>query len=457
MNWRLALGLMVGAVPFHAALAQNFPSHDEVCVAGIVSKEKLAKAYIRLQDNWLNLYIDADAPAIQPQYRPQWRRIFTDPQFCEDNPGCSKLNPATKKTDNTEAIKTVNDLRRMFRNSILTQTRAGGAYSVADPNMTAEQYFLGPDTKNAIACVPGIDVPVAAKPSPPIKLPIRLRANSDDLNIDASQKEAFKSLKPATASFGSEGAQQKTRTLKLQAAVGYPIFLDFERPTYLAYFTGEVVPYVAANQTITETDGKPRSLAASNFVAVGALANMQAIFGNAPGLNNVVMVKPQYLWNTKDNSEIASLKFIYAPWTVNQPGMFAGDAKLNTPFQPGSVLGNTWVQLLFDLRYELGVYTDKGTDPKTAITHRSFDRAGSKLGISLATPADGPHVVLSVTETLLFGFAGDVKVLSLFETVLTYYFDSSSNFGVTLSYKIGRDVDTAEKTQSWTAGLSAKF
>jgi hypothetical protein len=266
MKWRLALGLISAIVPIHHALGQDFPSHKEICIGGIVSKEKLAKAFVKLQESWLNLYIDADALASEPQYRPQWRRIFTDPQFCKDNPGCTKLNPTTNKPDDTEAIKTVNDLRQMFRNSLLTQTRPGRPYSVADPNLTAEQYFLGPDTANAIVCVPGVDVPVAVKPAPPISLPIRLRANSDDLNIDSSQKEAFRGLKPATASFGSDGYPQITRALKVQAALGYPISPKFETPAYLAYFTGEVVPYVAANQTITEADGNPRSLAASNFV-----------------------------------------------------------------------------------------------------------------------------------------------------------------------------------------------
>jgi hypothetical protein len=39
--------------------------------------------------------------------------------------------------------------------------------------------------------------------------------------------------------------------------------------------------------------------------------NTQMIFDKAPGVNHVISAKPQYLWNTKDESEIASLRLIY--------------------------------------------------------------------------------------------------------------------------------------------------
>jgi hypothetical protein len=164
MKWRLALGLISAIVPIHHALGQDFPSHKEICIGGIVSKEKLAKAFVKLQESWLNLYIDAAALASEPQYRPQWRRIFTDPQFCKDNPGCTKLNPTTNKPDDTEAIKTVNDLRQMFRNSLLTQTRPGRPYSVADPNLTAEQYFLGPIPQMQLSACLALMFPLPLSP-----------------------------------------------------------------------------------------------------------------------------------------------------------------------------------------------------------------------------------------------------------------------------------------------------
>jgi hypothetical protein len=40
---------------------------------------------------------------------------------------------------------------------------------------------------------------------------------------------------------------------------------------------------------------------------------------------------------------------------------------------------------------------------------------------------------------------------------LSYYFDSTSNFAFTVSYKYGRDEDTTERNKMLTVGLSAKF
>jgi hypothetical protein len=207
------------------------------------------------------------------------------------------------------------------------------------------------------------------------------------------------------------------------------------------------VPYISALQSITKVDGKVATFADTNNVAVGALLNTQTVFNDWSNVNNVVMAKPQYLWNTKDKSEIASLRFIYQPWS----------RALNTPIQIGEFLDATWVTLLFDVRDDIGEYTKVGIDPKTALTHTSFNRAGSKFGFAVATLDTGPHLVLTVTETLLYGFAGKVKHLDLFEAGLSYYFDSTSNFAFTLSYSKGRNEDTAEQAQTYTAGLSAKF
>lgn len=451
MKWRILMSVVAMATPIQVAGAQDYPGHEDICVGGIVSKHKLAKAFLKQHDDWQKLYIDADEPATTPQHRPQWRRIFTDPNFCDNNPGCISLNPETKVRDTSVALKTLEFLRFSFANSLITQTRAGGPYTTANPNIGAA-YFLGPDSQNAITCVRGRDVPVAVKPPPGIKLPIRLRGNSDDLNINAAtQKDAFKGVKPAIASFTREGVDQKTNTLRVQAAIGYPIAIDIAPPAAVSYFNAEVVPYFSANQTVTKVDGKARTFNAANHVAVGTLVNAQMMFYEMAGVNHVFLAKPQYLWNTKDHSEIASLKFIYQPWT-------AGAAPtVNTPFPIRTGVADTWVQLLFDLRYLSGTYADRGNDPATAAKHNSFARGGTRLGIAITTPAFGPHVTLSVTETLLYGFSGEVRYLSLFESALSFYFDSTNNLAFTILYKAGRDEYTVERARSLTAGFSAKF
>jgi hypothetical protein len=66
-------------------------------------------------------------------------------------------------------------------------------------------------------------------------------------------------------------------------------------------------------------------------------------------------------------------------------------------------------------------------------------------------------VTLSATQTLLYGFSGDIRYLSLFEAMVHFYLDSTNNFAFTVGYTKGRDEDTAEKAQTFTAGFSAKF
>jgi hypothetical protein len=115
------------------------------------------------------------------------------------------------------------------------------------------------------------------------------------------------------------------------------------------------------------------------------------------------------------------------------------------------------VTLVFDLRNDAGEYTRKGTDPVAALTHTSFDRAGSNFGFAVATANTGPHLVLNVTETMLYGFAGSFRQLNQFNSNLSYYFDSTSNFAFTVTYTKGQDEYTAVSAQTVTAGLSAKF
>lgn len=457
MRWRIVACVAGMLAQSSHAKAQN---HEQICVplvingrnVSIVSKEKLAKAILNQNSDGQILYINADAPASDPRYEPQWRRIFTDPNFCRNNPGCLRKNPKTNKLDDSAAQDTIVQLQIALSSFIQTQTTGGQYYRTANPEIGPD-YLLGADTVNPIFCV-GPELPAVAKAAPGISLPICLRANSDDLDIDAKQKSEFKSLKPATVSFTRQGVANKT-SATLQGALGYPIPLDFARPAGATSFSAEVVPYVASTQSYSKVDGKAATYGDINNWAVGALFDASVNFVNAESVNNVFMAKPQYLWNTKDRSQIASSKLIWQPWTQNlTPG---GPPPINSVFSIGPASAEYHAQLLFDLRFDAGLYTDKGDNPTTIAQHRSFARGGSMFGVAVSTPALGPYLTLRVTETLLDGFAGGVPYVSLFQVALSYYFDSTGNFGATASYTNGRDEDTAEYSQTYMVGLSAKF
>ena len=463
MGYRFIVCVCVALVQSSHVLAQN---HEQICVpsvingknVSIVSKEKIAKFILNQNAAAQALYINADAPAVDAKYRPQWRRIFTDPNFCDNNPNCSSKSEKTGKPDDSTAKNILIQIWVSLASFIQTQTN-GTYYSTANPKIGID-YLFGDDKVNPIYCV-GPELPPVAKAPPGISLgPVRLRLSSDDLNIDAKSqkdavKDAFKGLKPATASVTRDGVANKT-SFAAQAALGYAIPLDFAAPPSAKYFKAEVVPYISAAESYGKVDGRPATYGDTNNWAVGALFNADVTFVDIASVNNVFMAKPQYLWNTKDRSEIFSVKFIWQPWTQYLAGS-APWPTINTPFPLGLAIDGYYAQLLFDLRFNSGIYTDKGNNPTTISQHQSFDRGGSRFGFAFTTPANGPYLALNVTETLLGGFTGQVSYISLFQASLSYYFDSTGNVGLTAQYKNGRDEDTAEYAQTYTIGLAAKF
>jgi hypothetical protein len=453
MWWRGIVCVAATIVQSSYALAQNVKP-DDVCVrvegqqTKIVSKQKLALALLTQNSDAMKLYLDVQrVGASVPS--PEWQSIFTaGPDFCKNNAAC--LAPNGKKVDDTAAQATLLNLGTALRSFLI---EAGSdpisGYSTATPDI-GTKYLVGADTVNPVKCIGPGPQPVAKAPPGISGGPFRLRLSADDLNISSSDKDAFKGLKPATASYTRDGVANKT-SFSGQGALGYAFSLTDN---------AEVVPYVAAIQSYSKVDGKAATYGDTNNWAAGALFDGISSYSNDYiAVTNVFMAKPQYLWNTKDRSEIASVQFRWQPWTQDvaqktpSPG-YIPPPIINSVFP----LGPDQAQLLFDLRFNSGTYTNKGNDPMTAVQHISYARGGSNFGFAIATPsALGPYATLNVTETLLDGFAGQVHYISLFQATLAYYFDSTGNVGVSAQYKNGRDEDTAEYAQTYTIGLSAKF
>jgi hypothetical protein len=87
---RVVIVLVISLSDISVALA-DFPSHADICVdarikgktVSVVSKERLAKGFLNQSPDRSKLYINASDVASKPEYAPQWRRIFTDPEFCK--------------------------------------------------------------------------------------------------------------------------------------------------------------------------------------------------------------------------------------------------------------------------------------------------------------------------------------------------------------------------------------
>src|SRR5260370_5019759 len=76
MKWRsIIVGGIAAIAPIHWASAQDFPRHDTICVGGIVSKPKLASAFLNQDPKWQAIYQgslqnDDANPTANPRHQP---------------------------------------------------------------------------------------------------------------------------------------------------------------------------------------------------------------------------------------------------------------------------------------------------------------------------------------------------------------------------------------------------
>jgi hypothetical protein len=300
--------------------------------------------------------------------------------------------------------------------------------------------YFSTSTDGGIECVGPKSPRVPQSPAAANASPLRVRGVSNDLLI-ARDLPSFSSTSQATLTVSGDHTTNQTRNVKAIGAVGYA-------------FTGDLttaVPYVSFYQSITDVKGKATSLDSNNFVATGMMFTT-----TVPGdlLVQTFAAKPQFLENTKDRSQIASLTFVYRPFTAFD--VSGGGFNINDP-RPLPFWPSAYAEILFDFRGNFGQYTDRGIDPVQRLLNQDYARAGAHFGFSITTDSTGPSFTLTVVETYLHGFSGSVRNLDLFEASLTYNFDEKKYVGLKASYTKGRNEDTALPVQSWLVGLSARY
>jgi hypothetical protein len=167
------------------------------------------------------------------------------------------------------------------------------------------------------------------------------------------------------------------------------------------------------------------------------------------GVSHIFSIKPQYLDDTATSARLTSVRAIYTP-LMDLP------FNLNT-FRQLDLPGSPWVEILFNLRNDTGSYLFRGNTASIAATNETYERAGTQFGLSVSTDGTNlPSLTFTAMETYLYGFSGYYRHIDQFLSTLTYNFPNSY-FGITTSYKSGRDEDTAVSARVWTIGLSAKY
>jgi hypothetical protein len=443
-----SLVCLLNAGPSTAGL---LPAQGDICNA-IPAPGQSEPVSKRLVANYV---LTGNAAAIKRVFGDPvlWNSIFTmgEDQYCATSAICRGLTG--------EVCKKTIGACKLSRESALTgaQTLLGG---LADDSSSKNPSFrMSPALANlvpaarmrayfsttadgGIECVAPKSGNMPQSPAGADNSPLRVRGLSNDLQTDRNDSKSFSSTSKATLTVsGDHSTATQTQTFKTTGAVGY------------AFESGltSAIPYVSFNQSITDVTGKPQTTDASSFVAGGM---MFTTYVPGPGDNFVQMIsaKPQFLENTKDHSQIGSLTLLYTPFTgfdISNGGFNLNDTQ-PLPFWP-----STYVQILFDLRADIGQYADRGNDPVQKLLNQSYSRAGTHFGFALMTDPTAPSFTLTVAETYLYGFSGSVRNLDLFATQLTY--NINKYVGLTASYSKGRNEDTALRAQTWTVGLSAKY
>jgi hypothetical protein len=269
---------------------------------------------------------------------------------------------------------------------------------------------------------------------------LRVRGTPGDL-IYAAKSDGFAGTSKGTVSFSDNGTN-KTRTDQLQTAIGYAFALDPAAGAASRYI---LVPYVATNRNVSNTSGKPVKFN-SETVDFG----MATTLLDVPEGGWILSVTPDYLLNLQDDSRLATLHPIVAPHIPN----FLNDPwNLSGVFTRCSLCDGSYFMLLADIRSDLGTYTNRGTASARS-ANKDFARLGSKFGFELFLKN---WYDLSVTHTYLHGFAGSRHDLNDFQSSFSFYFGTQNVVGLTVAYKNGLIEQTAQREQSWTAGISAKY
>jgi hypothetical protein len=457
------LNLASAATPDDNDVDANLPLHKDVCKDGFISRKQLAyQLLVNIKNTHAIVRISSGSADL-------WHTIYTDANFCP-----IKAKDACKPDPKTPACKAAMECESDRDDAIDSGVAFFGALNANlraskpafNPGKDIRKLHTGPEPlsgaasqlllffssaavlkdnneDNGIRCT-SKDAP---QPPPPYSAAndtsalskVRVRSASDDLYIDRLQGN-FKATAAASGTFTSNTLAVHTTTTKANAAMGYAF--DTIPQT-------QIVPYFSFSQSITGTAGKPGVDDPTNNVAWGVVGERYFIDPNAPAISHVFSIKPQFLINTTDHSEIASMRLIYAPW------IDSAAFNLNTFRRLDFLPGPTWGEILFDVRNDYGGYTDRGLTPAIIAVNRNFERAGSRIGVALTTD-NFPSLTLLVTETYLYGFSGYYRTIDLFQASLTYNI-VNSYLGLTASYKKGRDEDTAVASQTWTVGLTGRY
>lgn len=413
--------------------------YDQICQNGIVVKNKLM-VYL-LGSSIPTVLLAGPMEHHTPTGNVSFiRELLANPNACD-----GEKEICGKEAD-TAMSKLRNDFIRFVK-----QGNRDGTFTIVGP-APPSRFFSGSDNNPAMTCVApkappkpqnptSAQAPTSDKPVDPITK-LRIRGDTADLIYDRNSDE-FKSASAAKVNYNDDRSSGHKFTTKVNGTVGYAYSIVDS-----VQLRKQVIPFVSINQTITDQDGQ-RKLDDSNYFAGGSVLNL--FYAPDSVLAHSFSSTPQFLYNTKDRSQIASFRLDYQPYLNSNLGK---SAPFDLNWATLSKDAKTVLTLIFGLRSDIGYYVRKGdiTDPSL---HHSFGLVGTQVGFALKLI--DYRLTLKASEWLLYGYAGDHRTLDLFDGSITYSLDPDDYFGLEFDYKRGRDLNTMDPIQQWTIGLTAKY
>lgn len=376
-------------------------------------------------------------------YPDRWRTIFLDSSdFCKgdkDNKTCE----TTRQAASIAAISFFQSINNEPGFPVQGLYAMDAALRSKSSDNDRKNAYFATDSDTGLSCLAPKGTPNVAAAKPGIGSRIRLRGVSDDLYIDRTQQE-FKATSQATLSVSGDHSGTPTQTTKARGAIGYA----FDVGGYTS-----LIPYISYYQSITDVVGKASNTDPTSNVAAGFLFST-TILESAP---QVISAKPEFYRSTKYNADVETLRLSWTPYTYFD--LTNGGINLNAPRPLPGLPFNLFAEVQLDFRVDVAHFSDKGNDPVQRLLNNDYTRAGTRLGFALTLDDPSyPALTFVVAETFLHGFTGTAKNLDMLEASITYNPDPKTNyFGLTTNYRKGIDEITAQRVQSWTVGLSAKY
>lgn len=467
-----AFGFLSTASAARAADGNFAPKLDwsKLCVDGVVARDRLA----------LQLILLRDLAALEREvYRTFLEIAATTGRKPDAMPAQSLLrveepcaNPALVGAsymctrDEQTALDTI---AQWVEDNLLSG--ATPAVRPSAPGITTYEYFQGGAAQD-LKCV------TAPKPEPskPTRMTLKwenfkIRGYADQLAYPHTSNDAPDGAHSSALYYASEGASisfkynaaQKSRADTFTGTLGYTFgLLDESRNEGKPYADRstlsslELTPYLSVDrQFTTKLTGNPPVVSdtySANIIHVGTLLAASMVNRELAGresrfLGQMIVARPDYLFNLQDKSRLATLNLRYIPFVAES---------VNTRWLIAPNLLNAMI--IADVRLNVGAFTRVGV-PVDPTLNRDFVRLGSRLGGNLQFLGFGSDYPLDWTATYtdFAPLAGFKRDLGQFQSSVSLTYGKDKLLGLTASYRNGRREDNGQRDQGWSVGLTAKY